>query len=238
MSRSSRSSRSARTLRGTLLVPALGAALLVSLLVASPSLAQSGNPSGYGTARTGGQFELTPYVAYRFGGEVRSNDDYHDRYDSTDIDESEAYGVTLDVPVAGGFSIELLVSRQQTQAQFDEGLFEPSFSLGDIDVTYGHVGALYQWHLGQARPFVVGSIGGTLFDPSFPGADDETRVSIGLGGGVKVFFAEHFGVRLEGRGFWTDVDDGNHRDRDRYRYGDDGSTLFQGEASAGLIFAW
>lgn len=217
--------RSARSSRSTLLIPALAAVLLFGLLAAPASLAQSGRP---------GKIELTPYVSYRFGGEVRDEDFHRDRNNSTDIEESEAYGVTLDVPITRGLSLELLVSRQQTQAQFDEGLFEPSFDLGDIDVTYGHVGVLYQWNLGQVNPFVVGSIGGTLFDPSFPGADEETRLSIGLGGGVKLFFSEHVGVRLEGRGFWTDVEDNN----DRYHYGDEGSTLYQGEASAGLIIAW
>jgi len=222
--------RSPRSPHPSLLIPAL-AALLIALLVPSLSAAQTGARLGH---QNGAQIELTPYVSYRFGGEVRDEDFHRDRHDSTDIEESEAYGVTLDVPIAGGFSLELLVSRQQTEAQFDEGLFEPSLDLGDIDVTYGHVGVLYQWRLGQVNPFVVGSIGGTLFDPSFPGADEETRVSIGLGGGVKLFLSEHVGVRLEGRGFWTDVENND----DRYRYGDEGSTLYQGEASAGLIFAW
>lgn len=180
------------------------------------------------------RFELTPYVSYRFGGEVHDDGYYRNRNDSTDIDETEAYGITLDIPLPAGLALEFLVSRQQTSAQFDNGLFEPSTNLGDIDVTYAHVGVLYQWDVGQVVPFVVGSIGGTIFDPSFPGADSETRLSLGLGGGVKVFFAEHVGVRLEGRGFWTDFEDNG----DRYHYGDDNRTLYQGEASVGLIFAW
>lgn len=178
--------------------------------------------------------ELTPYVAYRFGGEIEDGDGSF-RNDTTDIDEGEAFGVTLDIPLDGGFKLELLVSRQQSEAQFDEGLFEPSFNLGDIDVTYGHVGLLYEWQPGHLRPFVVGSAGATLLDPSFPDADEETRFSIAFGGGVKVFLSEHVGLRLEGRGFWTAVDE----DSDRYYdYGDNGDVLFQGEASVGLILAW
>lgn len=180
------------------------------------------------------QLELTPYVAYRFGGEIEDDDGFF-RDNTTDIEESEAFGVTLDIPLDGGFKLEFLVSQQQSEAQFDEGLFEPSFDLGDIDVTYGHVGLLYEWQPGDVRPFVVGSAGATQLDPDFPGADSETKFSIGLGGGVKIFLAEHIGLRLEGRGFWTAVDEDDDR---YYDYGDDGDVLFQGEASVGLIFAW
>jgi len=201
------------------------------LAVAVVLTALAGAPAAY-AAPDG--FELTPYVAYRFGGEIEDRDDFY-RGDTTDIDESEAFGVTLDIPLDGGFKLELLVSRQQSEAQFDGGLFEPSFNLGDIDVTYGHVGLLYEWQPGHLRPFIVGSAGATLLDPSFPNADEETKFSIAFGGGVKVFLAEHVGLRLEGRGFWTAVDESNDR---YYDYGDNGDVLFQGEASVGLIIAW
>jgi opacity protein-like surface antigen len=200
--------------------------ILAAVFAAAPAEAQRGHV---------GKVELTPYAAYRFGGEIDEDDDYFRDFDETDIEESGAYGVTLDVPLNGGFSLELLVSRQESEAQIDEGLFEPSVELGDIDVTYGHVGILYEWRLGHLVPFVVGSAGGTLLEPSFPGADDETRFSLGLGGGVKVFLSEHVGLRFEGRGFWTDVDED---DDDYYEYGDGGDVLFQGEASIGLILAW
>jgi hypothetical protein len=203
----------------------LAISLLAAALSAAPAAARRGSVD---------KVELTPYVSYRFGGEVDDDDRYFRDFDETDIEESGAYGITLDIPLDGGFSLELLVSRQESEAQIDEGLFEPSVELGDIDVTYGHVGVLYEWRLGHLVPFVVGSAGGTLLEPAFPGADDETRFSLGLGGGVKVFLSEHVGLRFEGRGFWTDVDEGD----DYYDYGDDGDVLFQGEASVGLILAW
>ena len=62
------------------------------------------------------------------------------------------------------------------------------------------------------------------------------------GGGVKVFFNEHVGLRFEGRGFFTVIDDYDSGCYDDccgcYDYYEDGETLSQGQASAGLIFAW
>lgn len=217
------------------------AAALLALLgpAAVPAAAQpTYGPAGAQPARgQGGGVELTPYVAYRFGGEIDTDDRFfRDDDDDTDIEEGEAFGLILDVPLRDGFMLELLVSHQETEAEIDEGLFEPSVGLGDVSVTYGHVGILYGWRLGQVEPFVVGSLGGTLIDPDLPGSDEETRFSLGFGGGVKLFFAEHVGLRVEARGFWTDLGDDDDFD-DRFDR-DDGSGLFQGEATAGLIFTW
>ena len=207
--------------------PLFTAAALVSILaLAAAPAARSQEDRGA---------ELTPYAAYRFGGEIDDGGEVF-RTDDPDIEESEAFGLILDVPLRGGFMIELLLSHQETEAEIDDGLFEPSLGLGDVSVTYGHVGILYGWPIGHVEPFVVGSLGATLLDPDVPGSDEETRFSVGFGGGLKLFPTDHGGLRLEARGFWTDLGDDDDFD-DRFDR-DDGSSLYQGEVSVGLILRW
>ena len=80
-------------------------------------------------------------------------------------------------------------------------------------------------------------------NPDISGAGAENKFSGSIGGGVKIFFTDNIGLRLEGRGFWTLLDGNN----DDYHYDDCwdcsydygySNTFDQGQASAGLIIAW
>lgn len=200
---------------------------LLSLLAvaAAPALAQ-----------TPQRFELTPLVGYRLSGEVDSIDDDFRRSD-VELDESASVGFTFDIPIGSGFQLELMARHQDTAFVADSGVLDPTEELGDVTITQAHAGILLQWGPGQVNGFVVASGGISSIDPEGPGLDSETRLSGSLGGGVKVFFNRHVGLRLEGRGYWTDFaadDDGSRRDR--FRTYDD--ALVQGEGSVGLIIAW
>jgi|CXWL01.1.fsa_nt_gi opacity protein-like surface antigen len=203
----------------------LAPASLLVAFAALPAAAQSSDAS----------FELTPYFGYRFEGNVTIGDSFDSIFDEgVDIDEGESFGVILDIPLTHGLQLEFLGSRQSTQAIRSGGIFNPSIDIADIDVTYAHVGLAYNWRFGQVTPYLAGSVGATILDPDLPNSDNETRASASLGGGVKIHLAEHVGIRLEGRAFWTDTEDGNGDDR----CCEDEGGLFQGEALAGLIFSW
>jgi hypothetical protein len=74
-------------------------------------------------------------------------------------------------------------------------------------------------------------------DPDFPEVTAEDYFAGSLGGGVKVFFSQNVGLRLEARGYWTNLQT-DYRDRDRHdRYNSDGD-LVQGEGSVGLILSF
>ncbi len=212
--------------------------LFVLLLAPAAAIAQDTNLSS--SAYTRGRFELTPTFSYNFGGTLSAEDS--DLFDfDLEADDSEAYGVTFGIPLSPWAQIELLASRQQTQLVYDQGLFGGSRGVADFDVTYYHVGGLFQWGNGQIHPFLVASLGVANLNPDVPGARAENKFSGSLGGGVKIFFTDNIGLRLEGRGFWTLLD-GNSDDY----YWDDGcycdygysNTFDQGQASAGLIIAW
>ncbi len=181
------------------------------------------------------RFELTPMVGYRFDGEFSADSDLFDRNLDVQVDEGTTFGAIFDIPLTESWQIEILGNRQDSAFVIDDGLFESEQELGDVSIDYLHAGLSYQWGPGQVTGFVSGGLGVARISPAF--ADSENRVSGNLGGGVKIFFAPNIGIRLEGRGYWVDLDSVEDRRSYRDRY-DSEEGLYQGEASAGLIIAF
>jgi hypothetical protein len=183
-----------------------------------------------------GRFEITPVAGYRLDGDfdARSTTAF-DPDLKVKVDESAVYGIILDIPLSPSWQIEVLANRQSTEFVADRGLLTPTSTLGDVELTTLQGGFLYEWGGGQVNPFVVGAAGITRIEPKFGNLSTDDRFSASLGGGVKIFFADNVGLRLEARGYWTDLDTGFDDRNRRYRSGDG---LFQGEGSAGLIVAF
>lgn len=205
------------------------------LLAALPAAAQSYGPPGK-------SFEITPFAAYRFGGEfdsVNFDDGFFDLID-VEVADGGALGAIFDARLGGGLFLELWASRQDTELKASEGLFLPAEALFDLELDYYHAGLLYEWTPGQARPFIAGSIGATRFAPDAPGLDDLVRPSLSLGGGVKVMFSDAIGLRLEGRLIttWVEEDDEEFCNRRVCYDFDEDVYFYQGEARAGLVIAF
>jgi hypothetical protein len=190
-----------------------------------------------GTA-AGQGFEITPFIGYQFGGQ------FEDRYDEdadpidAELDEGSSYGAILDIGVVRGFQVELLYSRQETELEpgrFFDGEPRPR---PEMTVEYYHVGGLYQWTYGNVRPYVAASLGATRFSPE--AFDDEARFSVGLGGGVKLMFNEHVGLRLDSRIYSTFIEDDEVVYWDEYHYYvyEDEINLYQFDVKGGLVLAF
>lgn len=192
-----------------------------------------------GAAQAQSQFQITPTAGYRTSGQLTATDrDFLDDSD-VEVDKSSVFGVIVDIPLGqSGFGIELLANRQKSAFSIDGGLFEPTEELGDVELTYVHGGVYYEWLGGQVVPFISATAGVTRIDPKFDELEAEDRASASLGGGVKIFFNRNIGLRLEGRGYWTDLDTRFRDDDNRRRNSEVDEALYQGEASAGLIFAF
>ena len=218
---------------------------LVLLLASAAASAQSTDAPSH--APTRGRFELTPTFSYNFGGAYSG-----DGGTSLDLDlesaDSDAYGVAFGIALSPRVQIELLASRQQTELGVTYlSILGYQVRPVDFDVTYFHVGGLFQWGDGRIHPFVVASLGIAQLNPDLReayGTHAENKFSGSIGGGLKIFFTDNIGLRLEGRGFWTLLD-GNNTEfdwgDDCYRCGYDyaySNTFDQAQTSAGLIIAW
>jgi Outer membrane protein beta-barrel domain len=186
-----------------------------------------------------GRFEITPMAGYRLAGDfdARSSDAF-DPDLNVDVDESAAFGLLFDIPLAPFWQIEILANRQHSQFVVNHGLLTPSNTLGDVDLTIVQAGFLFQWGEGQVDPFVTMAAGLTRIDPQSDDLSSDDRFSMSFGGGVKIRFAENFGIRLEGRGYWTDLGTSFEDDHHHHDSQDSENGLFQAEGSVGLIIAF
>ena len=192
-----------------------------------------------GAARAQNQVQITPTAGYRTSGQLTATDRDFLNDSDVEVDKSSVFGVIVDIPLGqSGFGIELLANRQKSAFSIDGGLFEPTEELGDVELTYVHGGVYYEWLGGQVVPFISATAGVTRIDPKFDELEAEDRASASLGGGIKIFFNRNIGLRLEGRGYWTDLDTRFRDDDRRCRNSEVDEALYQGEASAGLIFAF
>jgi hypothetical protein len=149
-------------------------------------------------------FEVTPFAGYTMGGEFSNAETGQ----PLSLNDTSSYGIMLDFKQAmdskqpGTAWIELYFSSQQTKLKADQGAFAGSPSL-DVNIEYYHVGGTYGQSEGTVQPFVVGTLGATHMVPKGAGFESETKPSLSLGGGVKLYLTEHIGLRFDARWFGT-----------------------------------
>ena len=151
-----------------------------------------------------------------------------------DVDDGVAYGIFADIPLNEALKLELFASRQESELTSSGGLFSGDRAFADIDIDYYQIGLLWQWGSGQARPFLSGTIGLAKLSVDVPGTVDEEQPAGTLGGGVRVFFSDFVGLRIEGRGYYVALDESDDDD-DRWR---DEDSLVQADISVGLVLTW
>jgi hypothetical protein len=200
-------------------------AVLAMAAFALPAAAQSDLP----------KFELTPFAAYRFGGELdgqSTNTDF-------DVREGDAQGLLFDIRAKDvNTQWEMLYARQSTELTT-----QPTFGapLLDLDVDYLHFGGTYLFDGNEVRPFIALTAGVTRFEPAPSQLDAENYFSASIGGGVHLRADKRVGVRLEGRVFASLInDDGalfcaSGAAANACAIVIDGETLFQWEMKAGAV---
>ena len=147
--------------------------------------------------------EVTPFAGYTMGGEF--TDAVTGK--SLSFDDTSSYGIMVDFKQAVDKEgrepwIELYYSRQQTRLKADQGPFIAT-PLFDVNIEYFHLGGTYGPATGKVKPFVVGTFGATHMTPKGEGLHAETKFSLSLGGGVRLYLTERVGIRLDARWFGT-----------------------------------
>lgn len=181
--------------------------------------------------------EFTPFFGIRGGGTIaRGTNDIFGQ--DVQVDESLVVGATLGIPLTRNLELEILGEHQPSELVVDEDLFGGGGSIADIGVSYVHAGLNYEFDAARnVRPFLGGSLGVALLDIDLPGTSNEARLSGSLGGGVKYYVNRNFGLRFEGRGFWTDIDDRDWNDCTLCVWEED-QDFYQAEARMGFIVSF
>jgi hypothetical protein len=182
-------------------------------------------------------FELSPFIGYRWGGTIFASETFiFDQ--NVDVAPSANLGLSLGIPLGDtGMKLELLADRQSSELETESGLFEPDNEVADIDVTYLHAGLQFPFARSRnATPYVVVSAGLANIDPQLLGVDAENRFSASAGLGVKVPINRALGLKVEGRGFYTALEDDNDNCTFcEYFYNRD---FYQTEVNVGLTFSF
>ena len=171
-------------------------------LVAVPTAAQD----------TAFRFEITPYAAYRIGGEFEPQTESEDDVNvgegrDFELREGNANGLILDIGTgAGNTQWEVLYAHQDTELET-----QPSFVGGptlDLDVSYFQFGGTYIFedNSESTAPFIALTAGLTRFEPGLDDVDAENYFSWSLGGGIQLRADRRVGVRLEARVFGSLID--------------------------------
>ena len=161
------------------------------------------------------RFEITPYAAYRVGGEFEPQQaEPKDATRSFELQEGNAEGLVLDIRTGAGNELsggngqwELLYAHQTTELET-----QPSFVGGptlDLDVSHFQFGGAYLFYDDSDTlvPFIAMTAGVARFEPRLDEADAEDFFSWSLGGGLHLRADKRIGVRLEARVFGTLIDD-------------------------------
>jgi hypothetical protein len=181
-----------------------------------------------------GAFELTPFIGYRWGGTIFEDQTFVFAED-VQVASSANMGVTFALPLGdSGLKLELMANRQKSELETDTGLFEPDNEVADIDVTYLHAGLQFPFARSRnATPYAVVSAGLANLDPQISGVSAENRFSASAGVGVKLPMSDILSIKIEGRGYYTSLEEDNDCSFCEYFYNQD---FYQGEVNLGLMF--
>jgi len=182
-------------------------------------------------------FELTPFVGYRWGGTIFADQSFLFGED-VQVASNPNFGVSFAMPLGdSGMKLELMANRQASELETESGLFEPNAEIADIDVTYLHAGIQFPFARSRnAMPYFVVSAGLANLDPKITGVSAENRFSASAGVGVKIPMSQALSVKIEGRGYYTSLDENNNDCTFcNYRYN---QNFYQGEVNFGLMFSF
>jgi hypothetical protein len=172
--------------------------------------------------------ELTPFVAYRVGGE----------FAGYSVNDNASYGGTLAVDLAKGVGpgvgIEFLYSHQGSDVTAD---FPTAFQSAEMKIDEW---ALLGWRevlpSGESKARPYGEVGAALTHFYTSGGGSSTRFSVPFGLGVKVFPSPKVGVNLVSRAYLTFVSSGSggFYCNPGCSVGYSGSLFFQADLAAGI----
>lgn len=179
------------------LAPAAALFLLAGFFATAPS-AFAQYHFGYSQPR---HFEITGFYGGRFFGQV-ALPNTNGPFDYLRIDNNYDYGVMGDVDLFGPLQAEFMWSREPTSLDghvFATGGYAP---LGSVNVDNYQWSLLYQLRDSSAklRPYIAGGIGFTHWSTGANIAlPFSNTVGFNLGGGVKYYFVQHIGARIDFR---------------------------------------
>ena len=183
--------------------------------------------------------EITPFGGYLLGGSIKF---YEGKFK---IEDAACYGGMMAVQVRNGNFIEFSYTGMTTMGDWRPySSYANDHPAGNVDMAVNHfqIGSLNEFPLNNdaIRPYGTVSLGTTWFNIKDDDADDEWLFSVAAGLGMKYFFNEKIGIRIQARILLPVVYNGGG-----FYIGTGGSGMYvsstapivQGDFTGGLIIA-
>lgn len=158
--------------------------ILLLLLFSATCLAQ----------RTEG-LEITPFYGWQLSNRIYNEEK------EINIENASNFGFSFNFPVANkpGLRGEVFYSRQNTSLTAKKDGSSENITFFNMSVEYFHAGATYQENYGIFSPTFLITVGAARFFPKQPEYEDEWRISAALGFGLKAYFINRLGIRIQTR---------------------------------------
>jgi opacity protein-like surface antigen len=154
-------------------------------------------------ARAQNEFEITPFAGVRFGGVIDFTQAGIPTLDYLKIKNTENYGFMADYTFWTDFQGEFMWNRQPTSLSAHDPTTDTLTFLSNMNLDLYHFNIVYQFKSSQDnfRPFIVGGLGWARWGGASVAGQSilpyTNSFAYNLGGGVKYYFSDHFGVRAE-----------------------------------------
>jgi len=142
--------------------------------------------------------EITPFGGYMLGGSVKF---YEGKFK---VEDAGCYGGMLAVQVRSGNYVEFSYTGMTTQGDWrpysSYELDHPKTTV-DMSVNHFQIGTLNELPLDNEsiRPYGTLTLGTTWFNLKEDNSNDEWLFSVGAGLGLKYFFNDKIGIRIQAR---------------------------------------
>lgn len=147
-------------------------------------------------AGLGQEVQINPYAGYFLGGKLHG-------YDSDALfGGGPDFGLGLSYGVGRRKNIEVSYTVAASDVEFEGGSIAAG---GENNMTFGYIqiGYVQDFPLKQTeadvRPFLLVTIGAAYLNPKNDDYTTAWRFSTALGGGLKYFFTDRIGIRVQGR---------------------------------------
>lgn len=136
--------------------------------------------------------EITPQYGYQVGAKYN----YYGGY--LKLKSSDQYGLTFGINATDDITVEFMWAQQNTDIRIKDFQFAPQETeLTDVVVNHYQIGAIHMFGYSEARPFIGLSAGWSTFNPDMGIYDSTTTFTLGVSGGLKYFFTDRIGIRIQ-----------------------------------------
>ncbi len=136
--------------------------------------------------------EIKPQYGYQVGAKYN----YYGGY--LKLESSDQYGLTFGINATDDISVEFMWAQQNTDIRIKDFQFYPQeTTLTDVVVNHYQIGAIHMFGYSDARPFAGLSAGWSSFNPDLDRYDGTTTFTLGITGGLKYFFTDRIGIRIQ-----------------------------------------